>query len=214
MPDKNFTSSPMTKEIDRAGTALDLALAGDFVSLVSGGDPGIYAMAGLVFELARSRNISLGHEPDQITINVIPGVSALSAAASLLGSPINHDFATISLSDRLTPWEVIEKRLSLAAQGDFVIVLYNPKSKGRTWQIGKAFEIIGKHRSPETPVGIARRATRPGESIEITTLERGDQCDIDMQSTVIIGSSKSFIYQGRMVTPRGYSDKYEEALPK
>ncbi|KMY68690.1 hypothetical protein AAU61_03475 [Desulfocarbo indianensis] len=205
---KQVVASAMTRELDRAGLALDLALRGQKVALVSSGDPGIYAMAAVVFELARSRGLDLG--PGGLALEVVPGVPALAAAASLLGAPLSHDFACVSLSDRLTPWELIEKRLSLAAEADFVIVLYNPKSKGRAWQLGRACEIIAGKRSPQTPVGVVRKALRQGQSLEITDLAGAPRADIDMQTLLIVGNSQSFTYQGRLVTPRGYIDKYGE----
>lgn len=198
----------MTQELDRAGAALDLALAGERVAIVSGGDPGIYAMAGVVFELARARALSFGAGPDQLQIEVVPGIPALAAAAALLGAPLTHDFACISLSDRLTPWEVIAKRLALAAQADLVIVLYNPKSRGRHWQYGQACQILKQVHSPDTPVGLVTNAGRDGEKIVLTTLGPAETADVDMHTIAIIGNSQTFLYQGRMVTPRGYMNKY------
>jgi precorrin-3B C17-methyltransferase len=207
---KEIHSSGMTRELDRAAAALDLAAAGKRTALVSGGDPGVYAMAGVVFELARARGLALGPEPGKLDLRIVPGIPALAAAASLLGAPLTHDFASISLSDRLTPWETIVKRLDLAAQADFVIVVYNPKSKGRDWQFGQACEIIARHRSPETPVGVVSKAMREGQTVQITTLDRAAAADVDMQTLVIVGNSRTFVYENRMVTPRGYLDKYPE----
>jgi precorrin-3B C17-methyltransferase len=209
---KEVIASGMTHELDRAGEALDLALTGKCVAMVSGGDPGIYAMAGVIFDVAKVRNIEFGPGSDQVEITVIPGIPALAAAASLLGAPLTHDFATVSLSDRLTPWELIEKRLHLAAEADFVIVLYNPKSKGRPWQLGRAMEIVTESRSPETPVGVVARAMREGQSVTLTTLGQVNEADVDMQTVVIIGNSRTYTYQGRMVTPRGYLEKYPDAV--
>ena len=149
-----------------------------------------------------------GTEPGQIRVEVVPGIPALAAAAGLLGAPLTHDFACVSLSDRLTPWPLIEKRLALAAEADFVLVLYNPKSKGRDWQYGRACEIVSGHRSGETPVGIVTRARREGQQVNLTQLKGAAAAAVDMQTVVIIGNSQSFIYQGRMVTPRGYIEKY------
>ncbi|MBF0530965.1 MAG: precorrin-3B C(17)-methyltransferase [Deltaproteobacteria bacterium] len=206
---KRIVSSAMTQELDRAGTALDLALAGDRVVVISGGDPGIYAMAGVVFELARARAIPLGSGPEQLQIEVIPGVPALAAAAAILGAPLTHDFACISLSDRLTPWDVITKRLSLTAQADLVIVLYNPKSRGRHWQFGQACQIVAQTRPPDTPMGLVTNAMRDeGEKVVLTTLGQAASTDVDMHTIVIIGNSQTFVYGGRMVTPRGYVNKY------
>lgn len=198
---KEVISSQMMKEVDRSRQALELAATGKTVSLVSGGDPGIYAMAGLVFEMARDRG-------DNMPIQVIPGIAALNSCAARLGAPLMHDFAAISLSDLLTPWPLIEKRLAAAAEADLVIVLYNPKSKKRTMHIAKAREIILNHRTPGTPVGIVTAATRDNETITLTTLTHMLSAEIGMQSCVIIGNSSTFTWNDSMVTPRGYSGKY------
>lgn len=198
---KEVHSSAMMQEVDRGRLCLDLARAGKRVALISGGDPGIYAMAGLIFELARER----GERP---VIEVIPGIAALNACAARLGAPLMHDFAAISLSDLLTPWELIEKRLKAAAEADFVIVLYNPRSKRRSEQIKRAQEIIAASRGPETPVGIVTAATRENERVVLTSLEKMLEAEIGMQSSVIIGNSASFTWDGFMVTPRGYGKKY------
>jgi cobalt-precorrin 5A hydrolase/precorrin-3B C17-methyltransferase len=202
---KEVLSTGMTQEVDRCRKALELALCNRTVSVISGGDPGVYAMAGLVFELLRSEEGKGGTLP---AVEVIPGISALNASASRLGAPLMHDFACISLSDRLTPWEVIENRLEAAAAADFVIVLYNPRSKGRAGHIGRAREIILKHRGPATVVGIVKGAMREHESVIVTDLENMRDSDIDMQTTVIIGSSKTFVWNHLMVTPRGYENKF------
>ena len=209
---KETIASGMTHELDRAGEALDLALTGRCVAMVSGGDPGIYAMAGVIYDVAKVRNITFGSGPGQVEIIVIPGIPALAAAAALLGAPLTHDFATVSLSDRLTPWELIEKRLRLAAEADFVIVLYNPKSKGRPWQLGRAFEIVAESRTADTPVGVVSRAMRDGQTVTLTSLGQANQADVDMQTVIIIGNSRTYTYQGRMVTPRGYLEKYPDAV--
>jgi precorrin-3B C17-methyltransferase len=198
---KEVVASQMMKEVDRCRKALDLAAEGRIVALVSGGDPGIYAMAGLVFEMAREQNA-------RVDIEVIAGIAALNACAARLGAPLMHDFAAISLSDLLTPWERIEQRLEAAAAADFVVVLYNPKSKKRAEHIVKAREILLAHRAPETPVGIVTAATRENERIVLTTLEKMLASEIDMQTTVIVGNSMTFAWQGFMVTPRGYAAKY------
>ncbi|MBU2550888.1 MAG: precorrin-3B C(17)-methyltransferase [Proteobacteria bacterium] len=199
----------MTRELDRADRALSLALEGRKVALISGGDPGIYAMAGVVFDLARAKGLALGDGPDRLRIEVVPGIPALAAAAALLGAPLTHDFASISLSDRLTPWPVIEKRLALASEADFVIVLYNPRSKGRDWQFGEACRIVGRTRPSRTPVGLVTRAMRTGQTLRLTTLDQAPEADVGMQTLVVIGNSRTFIYENRMVTPRGYLDKYD-----
>ena len=195
-------SSTMMKEVDRCGQALDLAEQGKDVVLVCGGDPGIYAMAGLVFELAMERNAGTA-------IDIVPGIAALNSCAALLGAPLMHDFAVISLSDLLTPWEVIEQRLKAAAAADFVIVLYNPKSKKRTSQIVRAQEIIMEYRDGKTPAGIVTGAARENEMIRLTTLQAMPDQEIGMQTTVIIGNSTTFIWQNKMITPRGYRAKYD-----
>ncbi len=203
---KEVLSTGMTQEVDRCRKAMELARCNRTVSVISGGDPGVYAMAGLVFELLRSEEGKGGTLPD---VEVIPGISALNASASRLGAPLMHDFACISLSDRLTPWEVIEKRLAAAAEADFIIVLYNPRSKGRAGHINRAREIILKHRRPSTVVGIVKGAMRDHETVIVTDLEKMRDSDIDMQTTVIIGNSKTFVWNHLMVTPRGYENKFE-----
>jgi len=208
----------MTQEVKRVEAALDRALAGKSCAIVSSGDPGIYAMAGLVFETCKTKDIPIvppasrgtkPSDPKALMVEIIPGIPALSAGASLLGAPLTHDFAAISLSDLLTPWELIEKRIDAAAGADFVIVLYNPKSKKRSWQLQRAQQIILKHRSPSTPVGIAVSAMRQNQNIEIVSLDRLHEAYVDMQTTVFIGSSASIRYRGFMFTPRGYSEKYK-----
>jgi precorrin-3B C17-methyltransferase len=175
-------------------------------------------MAGLVFETCQIKGIAIvppgsntGTTADRnsLRIEVVPGIPALGAGASLLGAPLTHDFAAISLSDLLTPWELIEKRLEAAARADFVIVLYNPKSKKRHWQLEKAQEIILQHRDKNTPVGIVSRAMREQQNIEIVTLDSLHTAEVDMQTTVFIGSSTSSEYMDFMYTPRGYAKKYE-----
>ncbi len=207
----------MTQEVERVEAALERALVGKSCAIVSSGDPGIYAMAGLVFETCKTKGIPIvppafrGDKPADrkvLTVEIIPGIPALSAGASLLGAPLTHDFAAISLSDLLTPWELIEKRIDAAAGADFVIVLYNPKSKKRSWQLERAQQIILKHRSPSTPVGIVVGAMRQNQNIEIVPLDKLHEAYVDMQTTVFIGSTASIRYLGFMFTPRGYSEKY------
>lgn len=200
-------SSAMMQEVDRCRKAIEMACAGKRVALVCGGDPGIYAMAGLVFELAAEYGC-LGMENSCIKIEIIPGIPALNACAAVLGAPLMHDFAAVSLSDLLTPWELIEKRLDAAAAADFVIVIYNPKSKKRTGHIKMAGDIILRHRGHETPAGLVTAATRRNEAVEITTLGQMHRHDINMQTTVIVGNSSTFTCNNRMVTPRGYGRKY------
>lgn len=199
---KEVISSEMMKEVDRCRQALELACTGKEVALVSGGDPGIYAMAGLVFEMAKESDYSC-------PIEIIPGLAAINSCAARLGAPLMHDFAAVSLSDLLTPWEMIVKRLEAAASADFVTAIYNPKSKKRTEQIVLAREIFLKVRDPQTVVGIVTGATRENEKIVITTLENMLENEITMQSTVIIGNSNTYSWKNFMVTPRGYGDKYK-----
>jgi precorrin-3B C17-methyltransferase len=168
-------------------------------------------MAGAVYEVAWQKKIPLGQNVSEVQIEVITGTPAVTAAAALLGAPLTHDFCTISLSDRLTKWEVIEKRLDLASQADFVIALYNPKSHGRPWQLGRAVEIISQNLSPSTPVGLATKVGRSGQHIRLTTLEKLATDVIDMQTIVIIGNSNTFVYQDALITPRGYTSKYGPA---
>ena len=202
LPGKEIISSQMMKEVDRCRQALDIAVSGKNVGLVCGGDPGIYAMAGLVFEMVKEKNYSC-------KVKIIPGLAAINSCAARLGAPLMHDFAAISLSDLLTPWEVIEKRLNAAAMADFVTAIYNPKSKKRTEQIAKTRKIFLQHRAPETPVGIVTAATRENEKIVVTTLEKMLKNDIGMQSTLIIGNSQTFSWNDLMITPRGYTKKYQ-----
>ena len=198
--DKEIIDTGMTKEIQRCTQAIERAVAGDIVSIICSGDPGIYAMAGLALQLLK--------DYPKIAVEVIPGVPALCAAASRLGAPLMHDFASISLSDRLTPWELIEKRLNAASMADFVIIIYNPKSKGRADHLKNAVNIILKYRDSSTPTGIVKGATRPDEKVIVTTLGKIPFNEVDMQTIVIIGNSKTINLNGLIVTPRGYEDKY------
>ncbi len=207
---KERLATPMTKEVDRANEAMDLALSGRSCALVSGGDPGIYALAGLVLELCAHRGIVMDSDKEgALAVEVVPGIPALSAGAAVLGAPLTHDFAAISLSDLLTPWETIERRLDAAASADFVMVIYNPKSKKRNWQLDKAREIILKHRPDNTPVGIVTAAMRESQQVHLCTLKDLPQAEVGMQSIVFVGNASTFMHDGRMVTPRGYSEKYE-----
>lgn len=214
---KNIISTPMTKEVERVQAALDIALTGKPCAIVSSGDPGIYAMAGLVLEMCQANGIAIKPsfqsvqnqvEDKTLRLEVVPGIPALCAGASLLGAPLTHDFAVISLSDLLTPWEIIENRLDAAARADFVIVLYNPKSKRRRQQLEKAQKIILKHRDKHTPTGVVISAMRKNQEVLVVSLEELHQVPANMQTTVFIGSSKSSRYLDFMLTPRGYADKY------
>jgi cobalt-precorrin 5A hydrolase/precorrin-3B C17-methyltransferase len=193
-PGTRVITPPLGKEVARAELALSEARAGGSVALVSSGDVGIYAMASPALELA-------GEDVDVV---VVPGVTAAQAAASLLGSPLGHDHCSVSLSDLLTPWGVIEDRVRAAAEGDFVVSLYNPRSKGRDWQLGKVKEILLEHRPPDTPVGIVKDAYRPTQQISLTDLASLRPDDVDMLTIVLVGSSQTRVVAGRMVTPRGY----------
>lgn len=199
---KEIFQTPMKGEVERCTKAIELARAGKSVAVISSGDAGIYAMAGLVLELIDSEEA-----PRNFDVEIVPGMPAFVSAASILGAPLMHDFASISLSDLLTPWELILKRLEMAAKGDFVIILYNPRSKGRTTQLPEAVEILRKFKEDKTPVGIVRNAAREDEAVTLTTLgELPSLCEtIDMLTVVIIGNSSTFVTKaGEMVTPRGY----------
>jgi precorrin-3B C17-methyltransferase len=203
-----LSPSGMTAETGRAEEALDLALAGARVCLVSGGDPGVYAMAGAVFEVAAARGLDLGIGPGRLEIRVIIGNPSMTAAAALLGAPLTHDFCAVSLSDRLTDWATIRRRLELAVEAGFVVAIHNPKSRGRDWQLAEACELMLRRLSPKTPVGVVKRCGRPGESVEIVRLDELATADVDMQTVIIVGNAATFIYQDRMITPRGYMGKY------
>lgn len=197
---KELLSSGMRQEVERCQLALDRAEAGAKVALVCSGDAGVYGMAGLILELLDGR---------ELDVEMVPGISAVQAAASRLGAPLMHDFSVISLSDLLTPWPLIRQRLNAAGSADFVVALYNPKSRGRTSQIGAAQQILLRHRGPQTPVGIVRNACRAGEEVTVTTLAEMLACEIDMFSLVVIGNSSTYLdTAGRLVTPRGYAGKY------
>lgn len=194
---KQVIATAMRKEIERVEQAIQEALSGKIVSVISSGDPGVYGMAGLVLEVVSRGNIDL-------PIEIITGIPAANAAAAVLGAPLMHDYAVISLSDLLTPWVTIERRVKCAAEADFVIVLYNPKSSQRDWQIEKTAHIILQYKSPSTPVGIVKGASREDESVIITTLDKMTSFSIDMTTVVIIGNSTTFQYHDYMITRRGY----------
>ena len=206
---KEVISTGMTTEVERCREAIRLASEGRVVALISSGDPGIYGMAGLVLELLNegSEKNPQGETRLSFDLEIIPGVPAVCSAAASLGAPLMHDFAVISLSDLLTPWELIEKRLGLAAEGDFVISLYNPRSKGRPENLAKALEIVRQHRDGGTPVGVVKDSAREGERITVTTLQDIPVEDVDMTTIIIIGNSKSFAFLDYIVTPRGYKGK-------
>ena len=200
---KTVLDTGMTQEIDRCRAALKAASEGETVVVISSGDAGIYGMAGLVLELL----VKMDEAERPEFGGVIPGVSAMSAAAGLLGAPIMHDFVVISLSDLLTPWEIIQERAELAAQGDFVTALYNPRSNKRVGQINAVQDIFLRHRAPETPVGIVTGASRTNEAVLISTLGAFTKEDINMFSLVIIGNSKTRQVGDWMITPRGYQKR-------
>jgi precorrin-3B C17-methyltransferase len=203
-----ISPSGMTAETQRARECLELAMTGVRCAMVSGGDAGVYAMAGVVYEVAAGMGLPLGNGDGELRITVLPGTPALCAGAAILGAPITHDFCCVSLSDRLTDWELIKRRLDLASKADFVIVIYNPRSHGRDWQLAEAKELLLKNIPGATPAGLASRCGREGESARVTTLEALDPEEIDMQTIIVIGNSTTFVYRGAMITPRGYIRKY------
>jgi precorrin-3B C17-methyltransferase len=195
-PHHEVVRSPIGEEVVRAKQALAEAEAGREVALVCSGDPGVYAMASITLELAAGA--------PGVEIEIVPGVTAALGAAAAAGAPLGHDFATISLSDLLTPWEAIEARLRAAAAADFALALYNPRSERRTWQLDAARRILLAHRAPSTPVAVVTDATRAGEDVRVTTLTELDPGDAGMTSCVLVGSSSTRVVDGRVVTPRGY----------
>ncbi|MEC1157394.1 precorrin-3B C(17)-methyltransferase [Cytobacillus horneckiae] len=202
---KSIVSTGMTEEVSRAQEAVKQAEAGNIVSVISSGDSGVYGMAGLVYEVL----VEMGWtEKDGVAVEIVPGISAINSCASILGAPVMHDSCTISLSDHLTPWTVIAKRIEAAGMADFVIALYNPKSGRRTRQIVEAQNILLKYRSPDTPVGLVKSAYRENQNVVLTTLAEMLEHDIGMLTTVIIGNSSTFFYDNKIITPRGYQRKY------
>ncbi|HEU5120872.1 MAG TPA: precorrin-3B C(17)-methyltransferase [Candidatus Nitrosocosmicus sp.] len=205
---KEIYRYPMTQEVDRANQAIEFAEKGSIVSLVSSGDPGIYGMVGLIYEILAEK----GWKKNQgIEVECVPGVSSLNSCSALIGSPLMTDFAVVSMSDLLVPWEIIVKRVEAAALGDFVTVVYNPSSKKRIHQLKDARDIFLKYRSSNTPVAIVKGAFRESQSIVVTDLEKMlDFPDLmGMITTIIIGNSSSFNYNDMMINPRGYRSKYQ-----
>ncbi|GKT02954.1 precorrin-3B C(17)-methyltransferase [Furfurilactobacillus sp. WILCCON 0119] len=198
LADKQIVSTGMRGEVERCEKAIELAADGTDVALISSGDAGIYGMAGLIMEM-------LASQKRQLDVKVIPGVTASIAAAAALGAPLMNDFCHISLSDLMTPWSVITQRVDAAASADFVICLYNPRSKGRPDNLRQALDIVLKYKSADTIVGYGKDVARPKEIEHITTIGELDEEDINMTTIVIIGNKNTFVDQGRMVTPRGYS---------
>jgi precorrin-3B C17-methyltransferase len=205
---KKVVATGMRGEVQRCEQAVELAASGVDTAVVCSGDAGVYAMAGLLLELLEARCMD-----EAVDFAVLPGVPAVCAAASLLGAPLTHDFACVSLSDLLTPWEVIERRLRLALQADFVLALYNPRSKRRTTQLDRALAMVRELRAPDTPVGFVRNAFRPDQSVRVERIEDARADMADMLSIVVAGASSSRMAAGRMLTPRGYARKYPLASP-
>ncbi len=201
---KRVIGSGMTREQERCRLALRLAREGRQVVLVSGGDPGIYGMAGPMLELIGREATPGGAGPSDFELEVIPGITAASAAAGALGAPLANDFGVVSLSDLLVPWEVIARRLEALAAADLVIALYNPRSSRRFEQLNRACGILLRHREPGTPVGVVRKAGQPAEEVQITTLGALAETTVDMNTTVIVGNSSTRVVNGWLVTSRGY----------
>ena len=200
-PEKEVLSTGMRREVDRCRAAVEAALTGKDVAVVCSGDSGVYGMAGLIYEVAR--------EYDPIEIEVVPGITAACGGAAVLGAPLTHDFAVISLSDLLTPWEKIERRLTAAARADFVICLYNPSSKSRPDYLQRACDILLRDKDPDTVCGYVRNIGREGERAVMCPLSRLRETQVDMFTTVFIGNSQTRVLGGKMVTPRGYLQRGE-----
>src|ERR687888_557388 len=198
----------MTQEVDRANQAIDFAENGKVVSLVSSGDPGIYGMIGLIYEILAEKG---WNRENGIYVECVPGVSSLNSCGALVGSPLMTDFAVVSMSDLLVPWDIIVKRVEAAAMGDYVTVIYNPASKKRIHQLHDTREIFLKYRKLDTPVAIIKGAYRENQEVVVTTLENmlEHQDMLGMITTVIVGNSSTFNYKGMMINPRGYTSKYE-----
>lgn len=201
LPDARFLPSPIGSETERARQALMLAARGERVALLGSGDAGVYGLAGLAHEVREAIDWA-GRTPPRI--EVIAGVTAAIAAAALLGAPLGHDFAVVSLSDLLTPWPVIARRLDAVAAADFVVALYNPAGRARRRGLAEAHAILLRHRDPATPTGIVTNASRPGETVLLTRLADLLTHDVGMASVVIVGNAGTRVLDGRMVTPRGY----------
>lgn len=198
LPGKEFLSTPMTKEADRCRMAFSEAQKGRTVSMICSGDAGVYGMAGLMYEI--------GAKYPDIELEIVPGVTAATAGAALLGAPLTHDFCVISLSDLLTPWALIEERLLAASKADFAVCLYNPSSKKRQDYLKKACDLMLQYKSPDTVCGIGKMIGRQGQEKELMTLERLRDTGVDMFTTVFVGNSQTKVVSGAMVTPRGYKD--------
>jgi precorrin-3B C17-methyltransferase len=203
---KDVAATGMTGEVARCRTALDAAAAGRRVALVSSGDAGIYGMAGLALEMLEAMGLC-----GRVDFSVTPGIPAVCAAAALLGAPLTHDFAVVSLSDLLTPMETIRRRLDAALAADFVLALYNPRSRRRSGHLAEALAIAARHRSPATPVGMVKNAFRAGQKIRVTPLAEADPEWADMLTLVVIGNAATRMAGASMLTPRGYAGKYDLA---
>lgn len=197
LKDKEYLVTPMKKEAERCRMAIECAMTGKSVAMISSGDAGVYGMAGLIYELAQGK---------ELEIEVIPGVTAALSGGAVLGAPMTHDFAVISLSDLLTPWEKIEKRLDHAAQADLSMAIYNPSSVRRADHLQKACRIVMRHQSPETVCGVVKNIGREGEAMQVMSLKELAEYPADMFTTVFIGNSQTKVIDGRMITPRGYRD--------
>lgn len=202
---QEIVSTGMTEEVSRAQEAVKQAERGNKVAVISSGDAGVYGMAGLIYEVLIEKG---WRKETGVEVEIVPGISAINSCASLLGAPVMHDACTISLSDHLTPWQLIESRIDAAAKTDFVIAFYNPKSGRRTKQIEEARKILLKYRSPQTPVGLVKSAYRDREQVVVTNLEEMLHHEIGMLTTVIVGNTSTVLHDGLMITPRGYQRKY------
>lgn len=198
LPGREFLSTSMTKEADRCRMAFAEAQKGRTVSMICSGDAGVYGMAGLMYEI--------GAKHPDIELEIVPGVTAATAGAALLGAPLTHDFCVISLSDLLTPWALIEERLLAASKADFAVCLYNPSSKKRSDYLKKACDLMLRYKSPDTVCGIGKKIGRQGQEKELMTLERLRDTSVDMFTTVFVGNSQTKVVSHAMVTPRGYKD--------
>ena len=200
---KAVVATGMTGEVDRCRQGIEAAAAGRRAALVSSGDAGVYGMAGLALEMLDAMGLD-----GRIAFSVVPGIPAVCAAAALLGAPLTHDFAVVSLSDLLTPMAVIRRRLEAALAADFVLAIYNPRSRRRSGHLAEALSAAARHRDPETPVGMVKNAFRPGQEIRLTPLAAADPDWADMLTLVVVGNSSSRMAGGRLLTPRGYAGKY------